>query len=437
MKVRFAVVCLLVTLLMVAGTVPALAQAPDAGRTLTVVGRGTASVSPDVATANIGAETQAPDVSEAVAQNTATMDAILAALVEAGVAEQDIQTSEYSIFFDEGFRGVDVPAEPTFRVFNMVRVTIRDLTSVGDVIQAAVDAGANRLYGVSFAISDTSEAEAEAREEAIADARQRTEHLASLVGASVGEVISVSEVVTGGFPFSGLGGAADLGAGGPGIVPGQLDFTVNIQVVYALVPGGEAEVPAGTPEVTEEPVAEATITPGEGAQTYSLSLIPNPDPSTTAEGRTLAATVEVTAEGAAEPAQTLDVLFHTPFETPEQLALWAEEMDLIIEDINFDGFQDFAVVEPGGTNWQVSHWYLYDEGAGEFITNKFTEQLSLLPWASYSLDSTDQTITVTNMLGAAGSVETVYLVQDDQLELVSADPDAPTIETGPFSKPQQ
>ncbi|NPV08712.1 MAG: SIMPL domain-containing protein [Anaerolineae bacterium] len=430
MKSRVLIASALLAVAMMAASVfptlaqdPAVPQAGEVLRHITVVGRGTVNVSPDVATINVGAETQAEDVAEAVAQNAETMDRILAALEEAGVAEEDIQTSEYSIFFDEGFRGADVPPQPTFRVFNMVRVIIRDLDRLGEFIGVAVDAGANRLFGVSFALSDTAEAEATAREEAVADARQRAEHLASLVGASVGEVISVSEVVMGAVPFPSAS-AFDMGAGGPGIVPGQLEFTTNIQVIYALGPA-EAKAVA--------PVAQATITPGEGTDTYSLSLIPVPSPSMTEEGRTLAATVEVRAEGEDEPAQTLEVLFRTPFETAEQVDLWAEEMDLIVEDINFDGFQDFAVTEPGGANWQVSHWYLYDEEAGEFITNEFTEQLSLLPWASYSLDPVDQTITVTNRLGATGSVETVYLVHEGELVLVSADPDAPTIESGPFS----
>ncbi|MGI6207235.1 MAG: SIMPL domain-containing protein [Anaerolineae bacterium] len=242
----------------------AVAQAPTVPgpssltRHITVVGQATVSASPDVARANIGVEIAAAQVSDAVSQVSTAMDAVLAALQEAGVAEEDIQTSEYTIFFDPGFAGTDVPAEPTYRVRNMVLVTIRQPERVGEVIQAAITAGANQIFGITFALADTSEVEAQAREMAVADAQRRAEELAALAGVTLGEVINVSEVVIGGIPFQGVNVAAEAGAGGPGIVPGQLDFTTNVQVTYALDLTG-APAPKVTPTVTETPEATPTV----------------------------------------------------------------------------------------------------------------------------------------------------------------------------------
>lgn len=418
---------LIVSVLWLVGSSVALAQAPGSDvRHITVVGRGLVNAVPDIATLNLGVETQSPDISQAMADNTAAMDAIYAALSEAGVADADVQTSDYSIYFDEGYRGDGVTPQPTFRVSHMVRATIRDLAGVGDAISAAVEAGANRMYGVTFSLSDTAAAESLAREKAVTNANARAEHLAVLVGASLGKVINITEVIGGGYamPYR-AGGAADgMGGGGPAIAPGQLEFTVDLQVTYALLPGAVVE--------TATPTLNGQVSPGTG-DTFGLTVTFSEAPVTD-DGRTLAAWVDVTRQGEDEPFQRLDILFRTPFETAEQLALWSSETKLLFEDINFDGNLDFAVVEPSGATWQVSHWFIYDAETDGFIANDLTEQLSLLPWNTYALDADARLITVTNFIGASGEVETVYeLGEDGSLTLVRADAGAPTIEAGPFS----
>ena len=437
---------------------PTIASDGQPTRFVTVVGHGSVRARPDVAVVNLGVEAKAADVPSAVSQSSDTMDGIRAALVEAGVAEEDVQTSEYSIFFDESFSGPDVPAEPSYRVLNMVSVTIRDLATVGDVIAAAVGAGANRFYGISFALSDTSGLEVGAREKAIADARQRAEHLATLVGASVGDVISVSEVVTGGLQPPAVAAVAGGRGGGPTISPGQLEFSTDIQVSYELnlsqAASGEATTEAGPTEsagtaeataaveATAEatvaaeptiaipesatPVAAGLVTPG-GATSYTVRLYANPLPSETAGNLFLVGWVRVLPLGSDTPTQTLTVEFHA-----RERGLAGTK--LIGEDINFDGYWDLAVVEPGGAKWQVSHWYLFDPESGTFVTNTLTEQLGLLPWVTYTLDAQTQEIHLQNIAGQT-PVETVYALENGELVLVSADPDAPTLENNPFSPP--
>jgi len=205
-------------------------------RHITVVGEGKVSVVPDIATLQVGVETKAPEVTQAMDDNDEIMANILEALDEAGVAEEDIRTSQFSIFFDEGFRGPDIEQEPVYRVSNMVTVIVRDLESVGNLLDAAVEAGANRVYGVNFTVEDWSEAEFEARELAVADARERAEHLAELVDVEVGEVISISEVIGAGVvptPMAVMERAVGLGGGAP-IVPGQQEVTTRIQVTFAI-----------------------------------------------------------------------------------------------------------------------------------------------------------------------------------------------------------
>lgn len=219
---------------------PAQAQepaAPAATRFVTVVGQGKTNVVPDIATMNLGVMTSAPELDDAMSENTATMAAIQEALLAAGIAENDIQTTNYNIYLDEGYRGPEMQQNPVYRVSNMVLVKVRDLESVGQVLDAAVEAGANQIYGISFTVEDWSEAESVARAEAIADARARAEELASLAGVEVGEVLSISEVVGGGtIPYrfgAAIAEAQGLGGGGS-IAPGELEFSTSIQVTYAL-----------------------------------------------------------------------------------------------------------------------------------------------------------------------------------------------------------
>ncbi len=205
-------------------------------RYITVVGQGKTTVVPDIARLQLGVQNSAATVEEGMTSNTATMDAILAAMTEAGIADRDIQTNSYNIYLDEGYRGPDTAANPVYRVSNMLTVKVRDLATVGEVLDAAVAAGANQIWGVSFTVEDRTAAEADARAKAMADARARAEALAELAEVKVGEVLSISEVITGGVGpmYYGVAmEAAGMGGGGS-INPGELEYGTSIQVTYAL-----------------------------------------------------------------------------------------------------------------------------------------------------------------------------------------------------------
>jgi hypothetical protein len=211
--------------------------APD--RTITVVGRGEVKVKPDVATTNLGVEVTAPTVSEAMDEAEERMNAVLAALKAAGIADKDIQTSNFSVNFERQAPDVTPRADDSgpggvYRVSNMVQVTIRDLDAVGDIIDAAVAAGANNIWGVSFGLEDTEALEAQAREKAVANARARAESLAQLNGVAVGDVIHISEIV-GAAPGPVFAEAARAyGGGGAPVEAGEVTFTTQIQIVYAM-----------------------------------------------------------------------------------------------------------------------------------------------------------------------------------------------------------
>lgn len=210
----------------------------NALRTITVVGEGKVTISPDVARATIGVEVAKPSVMEASSENKAVLEAVLAALEEQGIAENDIQTSGFSVYAERfGPEGPLAESEVQYRVSNNVSVKIRDLDSVGTVLDAAIEAGANNIYGVDFALEEMDAAESEARADAVADAASRAQDLADLSGVSLGQIVSLSEIIgsSGGF-FSGISSRVQGlgGGGGAPISPGELEVIYQIEAVYAI-----------------------------------------------------------------------------------------------------------------------------------------------------------------------------------------------------------
>jgi len=211
----------------------------DTPATITVIGEGKVTVTPDIARVTIGVETVKNSVQEASAENKVAVEAVLAALRDQGIADEDIQTTGFNVYADRyGPEGPLADSDVRYRVSNNVTVVIRDLDNVGEVLDAAVEAGANNIYGVEFALEDPSQAEPEARSIAVADAQAKADELAGLMGVSKGGVLSVSEVVGGGGGYYSNNFAQQAkgmgGGGGAPITPGQIDLIMQLQVVYAI-----------------------------------------------------------------------------------------------------------------------------------------------------------------------------------------------------------
>lgn len=253
---RIALVVVAVALLLPVGlagvwlwgqaTSPAVAQTATTeyspAETITVVGRGSVRVMPDVAMVSVGVETSAETIGEAVSQNEDLMTAILAALGAVGIAEEDVQTMNYSIQLDrfpEPMPRTEMSAEevqPVYRVSNMVNVTIRDLDSVGSVLDAVIEAGANNIWGVSFSLEDSAAAQADARAKAVEDAQSRAEALAELGSVTLGPIMSMSEIIGGGaVPMPVMAAERAMGGGGP-ISPGEVEISYQLQVAYFIEP---------------------------------------------------------------------------------------------------------------------------------------------------------------------------------------------------------
>jgi uncharacterized protein YggE len=192
---------------------------------------------PDIARVTVGIETQASSLQTAVDDNKAKMNNLLDTLRKLGLADQDIRTSNYSVYTERvssPAASVEVSTDQMiYHVTNQVDVTVRDVDQIGEVLDQAVAAGANNIYGVNFSVEDTAKLEADARAKAVADAKARAAELAQLNGVQLGEVLTISEVVGGAVPLY-RDAAMGLGGGGTPVQPGELEMSVSIQITYAV-----------------------------------------------------------------------------------------------------------------------------------------------------------------------------------------------------------
>jgi uncharacterized protein len=232
-------------------------------RGLTVTGVGEAKATPDVARTNIGVEIRAESVEQATVQSNQRMDAIIAAMRKLGIADRDLRSHSFSISFEQipeqppqplpvepqprgkasATAAPAAPAAPAtplvrgfYRASNMLEVTIRDLSKAGQVLQAATDAGANNVWGITFELEDDKPLLAKARAEAVADAKRNAQALAEHAGIELGPIVAVNEGGSQGGPvpmYSKMANMEAMRADVP-IERGEITVTQQIQLVYEL-----------------------------------------------------------------------------------------------------------------------------------------------------------------------------------------------------------
>jgi uncharacterized protein len=225
-----------------AGPAVAAAQsqndADDTVRSISVIGNGSVKAEPDVADISLGVTKQGEEAAEAAAKAAEAMESMIAALLEMGIAEADIQTTSLSLnpLYDWNNEPASIEG---WEANNMVLVTIRDIDSVGAVVDAATAAGATNVHGISFRVEDATEAETAAREAAVADARTKADTLASAAGVTITGVISITELRDeppqplyldrAEMAFA----AGDTAATTP-VMPGEVELMVDIRIEYAI-----------------------------------------------------------------------------------------------------------------------------------------------------------------------------------------------------------
>jgi uncharacterized protein YggE len=231
---RLRYVLLISGVVLVAAAIAGVAQPSKGGAattsntTITVSGNGTANATPDKASFDFGVTTNAGTASEAMSKNAEQANAIIDALKKSGVDASDIQTSQVSLWPQTSSDGTKITG---YQASNTVTVTA-PVAKSGDLVDAAVKAGANNVDGPNLAVSDQSDAYAKAMKNAVADAQSKAQAIASASGLTLGGIVHISDdgsSTPGPIPFA----ATDAAAGAPPIEAGSQQIQASVTVTYS------------------------------------------------------------------------------------------------------------------------------------------------------------------------------------------------------------
>ncbi len=205
-----------------------------------VTGVGEVTVVPDIAVLSLGIEAQKATVAEAQQQASEAMNAVMNVLDSYGVDEKDIQTQFFSI---QPVRRWDPDDGQEillgYRVTNTIMVKIRNIDDAGGIIDAAVAAGGDytRVNSISFTVDEPEAYYEDARDEAMADAKDKAEQLANLGGVKLGKPTYINEY--GGYIpppiiYRDIVVAEDASVPETAISPGEMEIQLTVQVVYSI-----------------------------------------------------------------------------------------------------------------------------------------------------------------------------------------------------------
>jgi len=203
--------------------------------TLTVNGNGIATANPDVADISLSVATTDGNPTIAIDDNTAAMTAVMDTLRTIGIANTDIKTVSFNMWVEQVF-GRDGPTgEIRYHVSNQISVRVRDINTTGDVLGAALAAGANSVGGVVFGVEDAKMLEDAARDAAIDNAVEKGKRLASRLGVTLGSLREVREV-SGALPAPIAERALTLGRASSSvpITPGDFKAAASVTIVFDL-----------------------------------------------------------------------------------------------------------------------------------------------------------------------------------------------------------
>ncbi len=205
--------------------------------TIMISGEGKISAKPTLAELNLGLYSEGRDIPATQEDNAKKINAVIAALKGLGIAEADLQTSNYSI----GPRYEYIDGRQNiigYSVSQNLMVKVRDLSQVGTVLSKAGELGTNQVNGVNFTIDEPASIQQEARKEAIADADKKALELARALGVRIVKVVGFSESTPGTpvplYAYRASDAVQNVAPIAPEVQPGELDVKANVTVTYEI-----------------------------------------------------------------------------------------------------------------------------------------------------------------------------------------------------------
>lgn len=216
---------------------PNLLQAEEMMRSLTLTGTGEVFVAPDMATVNLGVSSFDEKASEAMRKNSDLMARVFGELEAAGVKTRDIQTTQLSLNqrWDRRANNNTEPKIIGYDVLNTITVRVRDLSSVGTILDVLTQAGANQISSISFGLQKPRPHQDDARVRAVDDALAKAELYAKAAGIELGQIISINEIsgVVHPRPMARMA-EASMAMDAVPISEGELGMRSNVTIVYEI-----------------------------------------------------------------------------------------------------------------------------------------------------------------------------------------------------------
>ncbi|MBP7070589.1 MAG: SIMPL domain-containing protein [Methanothrix sp.] len=211
---------------------PSLCQDDNISKII-VQGEGRATAPADRITVVLGVEVGNPSAAKADSENARLMNETIAALLSAGVAESEIQTSSYSLSTsqaEEPFRSETAADAPEFIATNMVRFNLNLTRDVGGVLDAALSSGSNRIQEISFDLIDPRPQRDLALTRAIEDAGRKAETAARAAGVSLGRILEISE----GYGYVAAQSRSMAFDPATSIRAGDMEVTASVTITYEI-----------------------------------------------------------------------------------------------------------------------------------------------------------------------------------------------------------
>jgi len=200
---------------------------------LIVQGEGKTSAAPDKATIVLGVQTRDASAAIAAAENARQMNETITALLAAGIAENEIQTSSYTLSTepqDVSAMAGEKQKAPVFLSSNTVTVNLNNTADVGRVLDAAVSAGSNSIQEVTFDLQNPGPQRDQALTRAILDAQRKAEVAAKAAGVKLGRVLEISE----GYGYVAAASRSAAFDVATPILPGKMEITASVTVTYEI-----------------------------------------------------------------------------------------------------------------------------------------------------------------------------------------------------------
>jgi uncharacterized protein YggE len=204
-------------------------------RTFSVSGEGKEIVVPNIAEIIIGVISEGQDLQLLQKENSEKMNKIINFLKEKGIDKKDIQTENYLVtpkydYSKTPYRIVG------YKISQNLKVKVRDLSKIGEILSQAVNYGANNVSGPNFTVDDKEIYLEKAREKAIKDAKEKAEKIAKTAGFELGKIVSITEsslFETIPIMFKEMREVVPL-ISQPQIEPGSQEIKVQVTITYEI-----------------------------------------------------------------------------------------------------------------------------------------------------------------------------------------------------------